>query len=159
MNSVPVVRYTGRLDYDITPSNRLSIFGTDVDNPYYDDINAFSNCPLYCQAWDNEMESGQVADVWYISASTINEAKISFSYFPEIANDTSLGHNYPAAIGWKFAKANDLPSIYLSDYATIFLSAAVQLGLQPDAPRLIGCRNDGSWKTYPALWRGPHNVS
>ena len=118
-NSVPVVRYTGRLDFDITPKNTLSLFGTDVDNPYYDDINSFSNCPLYCQAWDNEMESGQVADVWDISASTINEAKYSFSYFPEIANDTSLGHNYPAAIGWKFPQANDLPGIYLSDYASL----------------------------------------
>ena len=65
------------------------------------------------------MESGQVADVWDISASTINEAKYSFSYFPEIANDTFLGHNYPAAIGWKFAQANDLPGIYLSDYASL----------------------------------------
>jgi Carboxypeptidase regulatory-like domain len=109
--SVPVVRYTGRLDYDISQNNRLSIFGSDVDNPYVDFQSNFSNCPIGCQDWDNEMEAAQVADVWSISPSTINEVKLSFTYFPEVAGDTSLGHNFPAQIDWQFAKANSLPSI------------------------------------------------
>lgn len=110
---VPMVRYTGRLDYDITAHNRLSIFDTDADNPYIDVQSSFTNCPIGCQGWDNALKSAQVADVWDISNSTINEARINFAFFPELAADLSEGHNYPTQLGWQFAKSNSLPGVTL----------------------------------------------
>lgn len=110
---VPMVRYTGRLDYDITQNNRLSFFDTDADNPYIDVQSSFTNCPIGCQGWDNALKSAQIADVWNISTSTINEARINFAFFPELAADLSLGHGYPAKLGWKFAKSDSLPGVTL----------------------------------------------
>ncbi len=73
-NSSPWRRYVGRLDYDITPNNRLTASVSDLDNPS-PNLSNLTACPLGCQFGDQEQEPAEVSDVWNISPSMINEAE------------------------------------------------------------------------------------
>jgi hypothetical protein len=115
-NSNPWRKYTGRLDYDITQHNRLTASVSDLDNPALGRSN-ITACPLGCQSGDQEIENSQVSDVWNISSSVINEARMGYTWGISAYPDNALDHGYAAAVGWKFGKADQFPNLGLSNYA------------------------------------------
>jgi hypothetical protein len=112
--SNPFRRYFGRLDYDITPTNRITMSDTQSDTP----VQSFSNvttCPIGCQSQDVDNNNAQITDVWNISSRTINEARMGYTWQGNFFADLSLDHGYAAKLGWQFAKADDIPAIQFTN--------------------------------------------
>jgi Carboxypeptidase regulatory-like domain/TonB dependent receptor len=112
--SNPFRRYFGRLDYDITPSNRITMSDTQSDTP----VQSFSNvtsCPIGCESQDVDNNNAQITDVWNISSRTINEARMGYTWQGNFFADLSLDQGYAAKLGWQFAKADDIPSIQFTN--------------------------------------------
>jgi hypothetical protein len=113
-SSTPFRKYFGRLDYDITSNNRLTMSDTQSDTP----VQSFNNvtaCPIGCQSQDVDNNNAQVTDVWSISSRTINEARMGYTWQGNFFADLSLNHGYAAQLGWQFAKADDIPAIQFTN--------------------------------------------
>lgn len=108
--SAPYRKFFGRLDYDITPKNRLTMSDTQSDTPQMYP-NLVSACPIGCQTGDVDNNNAQITDVWNISPTMVNEARIGFTSQLNFFKDLSLGKGYPAQLGWQFAKADTFPAI------------------------------------------------
>jgi hypothetical protein len=111
-NSIPYRKYFGRLDYDITPNNRLTLSALDSDTPTISPSAVFA-CPVGCQTGDGEDWNNQATDVWNISNKTINEARLGYTLETNYFIDPTVGKGYPAQLGLKYAEADDLPSIII----------------------------------------------
>ena len=112
--SNPFKRYFGRLDYDITPHNRLTMSDTQSDTPV-ESVNNVTACPIGCQSQDVDNNNAQVTDVWTISSRTINEARIGYTWQGNFFSDLALGQGYASKLGWQFAKADDFPAIQFTN--------------------------------------------
>jgi len=108
--STPYRKFFGRLDYDITANNRLSLSDTQSDTPVVYP-NTVTKCPIGCQTGDVDNNNAQITDVWNISSRTINEARMGYTWQGNFFEDDALGKDYPTQLGWKFAKANTFPAI------------------------------------------------
>ncbi len=108
--STPYRKYFGRLDYDVTPNNRVTASDTQSDTPVIYP-NSVSACPIGCQSGDVDNNNAQITDVWNISSHTINEARMGFTDQLNFFADLALGKGYAAQVGWQFAKADDFPAI------------------------------------------------
>jgi hypothetical protein len=101
--------YFGRLDYDITPTNRLTISDTQGDFPGV--RNSYDICPIYCSNHDVDNNNSQITDVWNISPTTINEARIGYTDQLNFLVAQTRNQGYPAKIGLQYAKADEIPEI------------------------------------------------
>jgi Carboxypeptidase regulatory-like domain len=108
--SQPYRKFFGRLDYDITKNNRLTMSDTQSDTPQ-EYPNLVSACPIGCQSGDVDNNNAQITDVWNISPTMVNEVRIGFTSQFNFFADKSLNKGYPAQLGWQFAKANTFPAI------------------------------------------------
>ncbi|MFT4113242.1 carboxypeptidase regulatory-like domain-containing protein [Silvibacterium sp.] len=108
--STPYRKYFGRLDFDITKTNRLTLSDTQSDTPVVYP-NGVTACPIGCQSGDVDNNNAQVTDVWNISPTTINEARLGYTWQGNFYQDLTLGQGYPSALGWQFAKADSIPNI------------------------------------------------
>ncbi|MGA8042535.1 MAG: carboxypeptidase-like regulatory domain-containing protein, partial [Terracidiphilus sp.] len=108
--STPYRKYFGRLDYDITSNNRLTMSDTQSDTPVIYP-NGVTACPIGCQAGDVDNNNAQITDVWNINPKTINEARIGYTWQGNFFSDLALGKGYATQLGWQFAKADDFPAI------------------------------------------------
>ncbi len=108
--SYPTKRYFGRLDYDITPNNRLSMSDSQDDSP---DIypSAVTPFPIGWESGDVTDNQAQITDVWNISPTRINEARIGYTFEDSDFGDLSLNRGYAAQLGWKFGVVDDFPAI------------------------------------------------
>jgi len=108
--STPYRKFFGRLDYDLTPNNRLTMSDTQSDTPvmYPSSVTA---CPVGCQSGDVDNNNAQITDVWTITSHTINEVRIGYTWQGNFFEDLALNHGYASKLGWQFAKADDLPAI------------------------------------------------
>jgi hypothetical protein len=112
--SNPFKRYFGRLDYDFSPNNRLTMSDTQSDTP----VQSLSNvtaCPVGCESQDVDNNNAQITDVWNISSRTINEARFGYTWQGNFYGDLSLGQGYASKLGWQFAEADDLPAIQFTN--------------------------------------------
>ncbi len=107
----PFTKFFGRLDYDITPTNRLTISDTQRDNPGTS-VYIYA-CPVSCQLSDIDSNNAQVSDVWNISSNTVNEARIGYTDQLNFFTPPSLGGGFPAKLGLQYAKADLFPSVNL----------------------------------------------
>ena len=122
---LPWKRYFGRLDYDITKNNRLTLSDTQ-GNEIENSDNAVTACPIGCQIGDVDNNNAQVTDVWNISNSTVNEARFGYTDQLNFFQDAGTGTGLPAKIGWQFAKANVLPSVqFQRNYPYAWIEPAV----------------------------------
>jgi hypothetical protein len=112
--SYPDLQYFGRVDYDITKNNRMTVSDSQQDYPavYLSSITA---CPATCQHGDADNNKAQVSDVWTINSHMTNEARIGFTNQESFYTDPALGQGYAAKVGWQFAKADDFPAINYAD--------------------------------------------
>jgi hypothetical protein len=108
--SAPYRKFFGRLDYDVTNNNRITMSDTQSDTPqrYPSNVTA---CPVGCQTGDVDNNNAQVTDVWNISPRTINEARMGFTSQLNFFADLALNKGYASQLGWQFAKADDIPAI------------------------------------------------
>jgi hypothetical protein len=112
--SYPTRRYFGRLDYDITPNNRLSMSDSQDDSPAVYP-SAVTPGPIGWQSGDVTDNQAQITDVWNISPTLINEARIGYTFEDSDFADLSLGKGYAAKLGWQFGVLDDLPAIEFSN--------------------------------------------
>jgi len=112
--SYPTKRYFGRLDYDITPNNRLSMSDSQDDSP---DIypSSVTPGPIGWETGDVTDNQAQITDVWNISPNMINEARIGYTFEDSDFGDLSLGKGLGAQLGWKFGVLDDFPAIEFSN--------------------------------------------
>jgi hypothetical protein len=113
-SSNPFTKFFGRLDYDVTPSNRLTISETSSDNPA-----TYLNqglCPINCQNGDVSRDNAQVSDVWTFSPTFINEARLGFTDQLNFFTPYTINQGFPAKLGWQFAKADNFPNINISNF-------------------------------------------
>jgi hypothetical protein len=117
-NSSPAKKYFGRLDYDITPNNRLTMSETESDYPGFV-ANSFLECPVGCEGQDLENNNAQVSDVWNVSSTLINEARLGFTDELSIYDDQTLGKGYASKLGWQFPEADSLPTMNVNTFSSI----------------------------------------
>lgn len=104
--------FDGRLDYDITPHNRLTMSEVEINTARISyGINA---CPLDCFTADGQNDNAQVTDVWTIRPDTLNEARISFTDQFDFDTPESENKNFPTTIGLQYAKANLFPNVAIN---------------------------------------------
>jgi hypothetical protein len=106
--SSPATKYFGRLDWDITANNRLTLSDTQRDSPALQ--NSWGICPIGCDAVDTDSNNSQITDVWNISPSTVNEARVGYTDQLNFYVDSTLNQGFPAKLGWQFAKADQFPT-------------------------------------------------
>jgi Carboxypeptidase regulatory-like domain len=107
-------KYFGRLDWDITPRNRLTLSDTQSDNPEF-----FSNqgiCPINCQAGDIDNNNAQASDVWSFSSTFTNEARFGYTDQLNYYIPSTLNQGFPAKLGLQFAEADNFPNVGISNY-------------------------------------------
>lgn len=114
----PFVKYFGRLDYDITGKNRISVTESENDNPNVYP-SAYTACPVGCEGGDVGNIIAQITDVWSFSDHLINEARMGFTWQGNWFNDLTLNQGYASKVGWQFGKADDIPSIGLTNYSAL----------------------------------------
>jgi hypothetical protein len=112
--SQPFKKYFGRLDYDITPTNRITASVTKRDNPaiYPSSI----GCPINCYTGDVDSYNSQITDVWNISGRTINELRIGYTNQLNFFATQTAGKGIPAALGLQFSKADIFPTVNISSF-------------------------------------------
>jgi len=106
--SYPAKRYFGRLDYDVTSNNRISMSDTQA-NYSYPGVSSITNCPVGCGNGYVDNNNAQITDVWNISSTVVNEARIGYTNQMNFFSDPTLGKGYAAQLGWQFAKVDDFP--------------------------------------------------
>jgi hypothetical protein len=107
-----LTHYFGRLDYDITPSNRLTMSDTQGDDPNLRNYDGM--CPIQCTHDDGDSNNSQVTDMWSISPRTINEARFGYTDQLNYLKTETLNQGFPAKLGLQYAKADEFPSIGIS---------------------------------------------
>jgi hypothetical protein len=110
----PWNKYFGRLDYDITTKNRLTLSDQQADIPAFYP-NSVTACPVGCQTGDVDNNNAQITDAWNIRPNLVNEARIGYTAQLNFFVDLALRKGYASKVGWQFAKADDFPDINFVD--------------------------------------------
>ncbi len=64
--------------------------------------------------------------VWTINSNTINEARMGYTYQGNFWEDLEKDHGYAAALGWQYAKADQIPAIqFYKDYPYAWIEPEV----------------------------------
>lgn len=107
-NTNPFDKFFGRLDYNITSKNRLTISEIEQNNSK---INRWIDCAITCQKGSVNPNFAQITDVWTISPKMINEARFGYAQELDFYAPVPLNQGYPGKLGWQFAKADNFPAI------------------------------------------------
>ncbi len=110
----PFTKYFGRLDWDLTHSNRLTVSETSSDNPA-----VYLNqqiCPINCQNGDVSRDNAQVSDVWQITSNLVNEARIGFTDQMNYFTPFTIGQGFPSKLNWQFAQADEFPNVTINNF-------------------------------------------
>ena len=113
-SSNPFTRYFGRLDYQVTANNRITITESEGDNP--GESFGAGICPIGCQSNDVSKNNAQISDVWTINPRMTNEVRFGYTNQLNFFQPLTLGKGYPTQLGWKFAKSDNFPDIQINGY-------------------------------------------
>ena len=103
--------YVGKVDYDISPKNRLSASYLDYPiGPLTYNTDAFCSLGFDCTYGNNYNMDGQITDTWTINSRMVNEAHIGGvrefdKYIPP-----TYGKGYPTTIGLEPTYGTDAPA-------------------------------------------------
>jgi len=111
----PTVRYFGRLDYDITSKNRITMSDTESDNTDLHNNSGVSIPLIGDQGSYIQNNNAQITDVWTINSRLVNEARLGYTYQESSLGDISHGQGLPQYLGWKFPEGDDFPDIDFAD--------------------------------------------
>ena len=106
--SNPAKRYFGRLDWDVTSKNRITMSDTQGDYTY-PGLSSIANCPVGCQNGYVDNNNAQITDVWNVSSTIVNEFRVGYTNQMNYFTDSSLSKGYAAQLGWQFGKQDDFP--------------------------------------------------
>ena len=120
-SSNPFIKWFGRLDYDITGNNRLTISDTEGDNP--GESFGAGICPIGCQSNDVSRNNAQVTDVWTPGPNITNELRMGYTNQLNFFVPATLNQGFPAKSGWQFATLDNFPNINFNNYANILNSS------------------------------------
>jgi hypothetical protein len=106
----PNLRYFGRLDYTLSPSNTMNFSISAKNNP---GVNKYGPlpCPNNCFSGDIDGYNAQFTDTWTISPTMFNEFRMAYTKQGNWFNPDSIGYNASTQLGLQYAEANILPSI------------------------------------------------
>jgi hypothetical protein len=110
----PFTKFFGRLDYNVTPTNKINGTVTEGNNP--GKSFGWGGCPIGCQSGDVSRINSQVTDVWSISPRVTNEARLGYTNQLNFFVPYTLNGGYPAKLGWQFAKADNFPTINITNF-------------------------------------------
>jgi hypothetical protein len=110
----PFIKWFGRLDYDVTPTNRLTLAETESDNPEQN-VNE-GICPFNCYSGDVSRDNASVSDVWTVSSHAINEARVGFTDQLNFFVPQTLGKGWPAKLGLGFSEADVMPNLTVNGF-------------------------------------------
>jgi hypothetical protein len=110
----PFIKWFGRMDYDFSPSNRLTLAETESNNPGQT-VNE-GICPYNCYSGDVSRDNASVSDVWTVSSHLINEARMGFTDQLNFFVPQSLGQGLPTKLGINFAVADAAPGLSISGF-------------------------------------------
>jgi hypothetical protein len=110
----PFIKWFGRLDYDVTPTNRLTASETESDNPGQNVGEGI--CPFNCYSGDVSRDNAQISDVWTPSSHLVNEARMGFTDQLNFFVPQSLGQGWPAKLGLQFAVADAAPQLTVNGF-------------------------------------------
>ena len=113
----PFNKYFGRLDWDITQKNRLTISETEGDNPQ---IGYGPVCPINCGSEDVSRNNAEVSDVWTFNDSLINEARFGFTNQFNFFHPDTYQKGYPEKLGLTQAVADVFPNVGLGPYMGLY---------------------------------------
>ena len=113
-NINPFTKFFGRIDYNVTPTNKINGSVTEGNNPGKNF--GWGDCPIGCQSGDVSRINSQVTDVWSISSHVTNEARLGYTNQLNFFVPYTLGQGYPAKLGWQFAKADNFPNINITNF-------------------------------------------
>ena len=111
-SSNPFTKFFGRLDWNISENNRLTVSETESDNPA-----TYLNqglCPINCQNGDVSRDNAQISDVWTISPRLINEFRMGFTDQLNFFTPYGIGEGWSAKLGVPFLAADEFPNIGIS---------------------------------------------
>ncbi|MGB8031331.1 MAG: TonB-dependent receptor [Terracidiphilus sp.] len=122
--SYPTRRYFGRLDYDISSGNRLSMSDSQDDSPAIYPTGVTPD-PIGWTGADVTDNQAQITDTWSISPRLTNEARIGYTFENSTWGDLSLNKGFAAKLGWQFGVADDLPAIqFVNQYPYAWVEPA-----------------------------------
>jgi hypothetical protein len=110
----PFIKWFGRMDYDVTPTNRLTLAETESDNPGQNVGEGI--CPFNCYSGDVSRDNASVSDVWTVNAHLVNEARMGFTDQLNFFVPQTLGQGWPAKLGLNFAVADVMPNLSISGF-------------------------------------------
>ena len=113
-SSNPYIKWFGRLDYDVTPNNRLTFAETESNNPGV--TLGEGICPINCFSNDVSRDNASISDVWTLGSRFVNEARMGFTDQFNFFVPETLGKGYPALLGWQFAEANAFPGVSVNHF-------------------------------------------
>lgn len=105
----PYLTFYGRMDYDLSSSNRITFSATSRDNKaiYQNEL----PCPINCQNDDVADHVIYISDTWAIRPTIVNQFHFGFNRQGNWFTPLTEGENIPQKIGLKYSKANILPDI------------------------------------------------
>lgn len=108
--SSPFLRYFGRLDYNLSQANRLSLSVTQRDNPAF---YPSATCPINCAIGNVESYNAQISDVWTVKPNVINEFRFAFVRAVSAWTPQTVGEGFPEQLGLEYAKADIFPGVFI----------------------------------------------
>ena len=113
-NINPFTKFFGRIDYNVTPTNKINGSVTEGNNP--GKSFGWGDCPIGCQSGDVSRINSQVTDVWSISSHVTNEARLGYTNQLNFFVPYTLDKGYPAKLGWQYAKSDNFPIIQITNF-------------------------------------------
>ncbi len=116
-NQNPIRRYFGRMDWDSAQNNRLTLSeseGTNVSNNL-----AQGFCPINCQHGDEVYHNAQVSDVWTLSPSLVNEARMGFTYGMSAYTSYGNGNGWASKLQMPMLVADIFPTLNLNNFYSL----------------------------------------
>ncbi|MDE3178519.1 MAG: carboxypeptidase regulatory-like domain-containing protein [Acidobacteriota bacterium] len=153
INPAPVLRYFGRLDYDLSAKNRVMFSITQKNNPGVD--NGLFACPLGCGSGTVNGVNMQVTDTWTLSPNMVNEFRIGYTRQGNFFLSQSVGLDPAKAFGLQGTHFNQFPIIGCTNPYCGFGGPAPVNTLQP-ATDAIYIENSFDPSDELTLIRGKH---
>ena len=102
--------YVGKVDYNLSKSNRLSASYIYFPLSLVNSIDAFCSLGFDCTKGNNYNEDGEVTDTWTVSPTMINEARIGGVREVDKYIPPTYGKGYPTTIGLQPAYGTNSPA-------------------------------------------------
>lgn len=111
-NPITATYWSGKIDYNITSSNRLEIsvrYSANI-HPIF---RTAPTAPIGSSRLEGRPLATQISDAWTLSPSMVNEAHISFTRTTNAAIDADFNKGYASKIRLKNLTQDAFPNIYV----------------------------------------------